>query len=111
MFAAVAGPPVTSHPSLISPKALMSVHIPASAIGTSYEDDDDHSDGSGQSEEDNKELESFDDWLEAERQCKSLFDDKLLGSTSICVQYDKESHGFDLIEVSTKLGEMRNGYD
>lgn len=84
----------------------MSVHIPASAIGTSYEDDDDHSDGSGQSEEDNKELETFDDWVEDERPCKSLFEDKTLESTILCVKYDQDTHGFDIVGLSTKLGEM-----
>lgn len=82
----------------------MSVQIPASAIGTSHEDDDDHLDGSGQSEEDNQELETIDDWVEEARPCKSLFEDKILESTTSCIAYDEESHGFDLAEVSSKLG-------
>ncbi|KAG8994028.1 hypothetical protein FRB93_001698 [Tulasnella sp. JGI-2019a] len=83
----------------------MSVHIPASAIVTPYEDDDDHSQGSGQSEEDNKELENFDDWVdEDEHKTKSLFDDHVLDSPADCIKYDHEKHGFNVLEISTKLG-------
>ncbi|KAG8860892.1 hypothetical protein FRB96_003627 [Tulasnella sp. 330] len=82
----------------------MSVHIPASDVATPYEDDDDHSQGSGQSEEDNKELENFDDWVdEDEHKTKSLFDDHILDSPTGCIKYDRENHGFDLLEVSTTL--------
>lgn len=106
LFVEVAGCLVINSTQSPPPPDRMSVHIPASAIGTSYEDDDDHSDGSGQSEEDNKELETFDDWVEEERPCKSLFEDMTLGSTTACITYDKESHGFDFVEVSSKLGKL-----
>lgn len=83
----------------------MSVNIPAHGIATPYEDDDDHSQGSGQSEEDNKELEGLDDWIDDDvRKTKSLFDEAVLDSPTECVAYDRERHQFDILEVSSRLG-------
>lgn len=85
----------------------MSVNITASSVAIPYEDDDDHSQGSGQSEEDNKELENFDDWIDEEGQkTKSLFDDTFLDSANACIAYDKEHHQFDLLGTSSKLGAL-----
>ncbi|KAG8957196.1 hypothetical protein FRC00_004353 [Tulasnella sp. 408] len=81
----------------------MSVHIPASAISANYEQDD-ISRSSDASEEDNKELETFDDWIEEERPCKSLFDDNVLDSVTLAIEYDSKTHGFDIGAVSKRLG-------
>ncbi|KAG8988368.1 hypothetical protein FRB90_002795 [Tulasnella sp. 427] len=81
----------------------MSVHIPAPAVPTSY-DEDDISRSSDASEEDNKELETFDDWIEEERPCKSLFDENILDSATLAIEYDTKTHAFDISEVSKRLG-------
>ncbi|KIO25717.1 hypothetical protein M407DRAFT_75351 [Tulasnella calospora MUT 4182] len=81
----------------------MSVHIPASAISATYEEDD-ISRSSDASEEDNKELETFDDWIEEERPCKSLFDDNVLDSVTLAIEYDSKTHAFDIGTVSKRLG-------
>ncbi|KAG8907856.1 hypothetical protein FRB99_002029 [Tulasnella sp. 403] len=86
----------------------MSVQITTSGIvDSAYEDDDDHSHGSGQSEEDNKDLETWDDWIDDDadtRPCKSLFDEEVLDSVLACVRYDKEKYGVDVGEVASRLG-------
>lgn len=88
---------------LPSAPVSMSVHIPASAISANYEEDD-ISRSSDASEEDNKELETFDDWIEEERPCKSLFDDDVLDSVSLAIEYDSKTHAFDIGAVSKRLG-------
>lgn len=82
----------------------MSVNIPVSAISATFEAGEDKDSSSTTSEEDNRDLEIFDDWIEEERPCKSLFEDKVLPSAVECIKYDKETHGFDVLVVSTKLG-------
>lgn len=88
---------------LPSAPVSMSVHIPASAISANYEEDD-ISRSSDASEEDNKELETFDDWIEEERPCKSLFDDNVLDSVTLAIEYDSKTHAFDIGAVSKRLG-------
>lgn len=91
-----------------SASVSMSVHIPASAISANYEEDD-ISRSSDASEEDNKELETFDDWIEEERPCKSLFDDNVLDSVTLAIEYDSKTHGFDIGAVSKRLGLSDDG--
>ncbi|KAG8961698.1 hypothetical protein FRC03_005061 [Tulasnella sp. 419] len=79
----------------------MSIRLPASAIQTPVDDDNDGS--SAASSENNEELEGYSDWVEDEQPCKSLFDGKVLDSANAAVEYDKTNHGFDIHEVSNRL--------
>jgi len=94
----------------------MTLRLPAnSAVDVPYEDgekDRDCSDSGSDSDgaEDNKELEGWDDWVEEERPCKSLFDDKVLDSATSAVKYDGETHGFDVLDVCAKFSEYSFAY-
>jgi hypothetical protein len=62
--------------------------------------------GSESSESDNDQ--AFSDWAddgEGQAPCKSLFEEKVLGSAKEAKEWDAKEHGFDLNAVSAKLGE------
>jgi protein arginine N-methyltransferase 3 len=91
----------------------MSFQISAEAIKKEYDKDDASSDPSS-AEEDNKDLETWDDWVEEERPCKSLFDDTILPSAKLCIDHDRQIHDFDLLDFSAKLSQLpflKNGRD
>ena len=52
--------------------------------------------------------ETWEDWEEDPVPCYSLFDDIQLPSASLALVHDRTSHGFDLIAVSSKLGNYSN---
>lgn len=49
--------------------------------------------------------ETFDDWVENEIPCRSLFDDVDLPSVQDAINYDREKHNFDVNATLNKLGE------
>ena len=64
----------------------------------------DRSDSSSEDED-----ETWDDWVSdsmAKQTCKSLFDDRILASVSEALAYDKSTHGFDLEQKASSLGEL-----
>ena len=64
----------------------------------------DRSDSSSEDED-----ETWDDWVSdsmAKQACKSLFDDRILPSVSEALAYDKSTHGFDLEQKASSLGEL-----
>jgi protein arginine N-methyltransferase 3 len=81
----------------------MSVHLPPRPDVAA--DDSSENDSLSSSEEDEEE-ETWDDWVSdslEQRICKSLFEEKFLSSVEEALAYDKETHGFDLNALSSKL--------
>lgn len=51
--------------------------------------------------------ETWSDWVSdsmSKQPCQSLFEDKTLPSVSEALEYDKNTHGFDLNALCSKLG-------
>ena len=63
---------------------------------------------SSEEDEDQNDPKTWDDWIsdsQENRECYSLFEDKKLTSVAKAVEYDEQTHGFNLDRVSSKLGE------
>ena len=72
----------------------MSLHLPATSLDLTETGSE-----SGSEPAENDVEEAWSDWVSDSanaRQCKSLFEDKLLASASEALDYDKITHGFDL---------------
>lgn len=64
---------------------------------------------SSDEDEDQNDPKTWDDWVSdspENRECYSLFEDKKLSSVARAVEYDEETHGFNLNKISSKLGEF-----
>jgi protein arginine N-methyltransferase 3 len=55
---------------------------------------------------------NWDDWVEESQgfATQSLFEDRQFPTAEAALSYDKETHNFDLVSVSTKLGSWRSQY-
>ena len=63
---------------------------------------------SSDEDEDQNDPKTWDDWAsdsQQNRECYSLFEDKKLASVAKAVEYDEQTHGFNLDRISSKLGE------
>ena len=63
---------------------------------------------SSSEDEDQNDPKTWDDWVsdsQENRECHSLFEDKKLASVAKAIEYDEQTHGFNLDRVSSKLGE------
>jgi protein arginine N-methyltransferase 3 len=72
----------------------MSLHLPATSLNIIEAGSE-----SGSDSDENGVEEAWSDWVSDSanaRQCKSLFEDKLLASATEALDYDKRTHGFDL---------------
>ena len=72
----------------------MSLHLPATSLDLIEAGSE-----SGSEPDENVAEEAWSDWVSDSangRQCKSLFEDKLLASATEALDYDKRTHGFDL---------------
>ena len=72
----------------------MSLHLPATSLDLIETGSE-----SGSESNENDVEEVWSDWVSDSanaRQCKSLFEDKLLASAAEALDYDKRTHGFDL---------------
>jgi protein arginine N-methyltransferase 3 len=72
----------------------MSLHLPATSLNIIEAGSE-----SGSDSDENDVEEAWSDWVSDSanaRQCKSLFEDKLLASAIEALDYDKRTHGFDL---------------
>ncbi len=80
----------------------MSLHLPATSLDL-YENGSEsasESDGNGVEE-------VWSDWVSDSanaKQCKSLFEDKLLASAAEALDYDKKTYGFDLNSFCEEKG-------
>lgn len=80
----------------------MSLRMSSHFLDEHHRDEEDHdrhssSEGSSSSEEDEADL-TWEDWVSdsaSKRPCKSLFEEKMLGSVAEMVEWDKANHGFD----------------
>lgn len=65
----------------------------------------DNSSSTGSEDEDN----NWDDWVEDDigLATQSLFEDRQFSSAEAALNYDKDTHGFDLVAISTKLGSWK----
>ena len=82
----------------------MSLHLPPPANFEHQEGDNSDSATSDSNDDD----QNWDDWISdslIQRSCKSLFDEKVLSSVEDALKYDKETHGFDLNETCSRLGQ------
>ena len=80
----------------------MSLHLPATSLDLNEAGSESGSESDGNDVE-----EAWSDWVSDSanaRQCKSLFDDKLLASASEALDYDKRIHGFDLNSFCEEKG-------
>ena len=62
---------------------------------------------SSDEDEDQNDPKTWDDWVsdsQENRECYSLFEDKKLASFPKAVEYDEQTHGFNLDHVTNKLG-------
>jgi len=87
----------------------MSLRLPPPANFESQEGDDSDRATSGSDYDD----QNWDDWVSdslIQRSCKSLFGEKVLSSVEDVLKYDKETHGFDLNETCSRLGQYREGF-
>lgn len=84
----------------------MSLHLPATSL--------DLIESGSESGNESDENEVWSDWVSDSanaRQCKSLFEDKLLASAAEALDYDKRTHGFDLNSFCEEKGsQMLLGY-
>jgi protein arginine N-methyltransferase 3 len=72
----------------------MSLHLPATSLDLIEAGSE-----SGSESDENDVEQAWSDWVSDSanaRQCKSLFEDKLLASATEALDYDKRTHGFDL---------------
>jgi len=63
---------------------------------------------SSDEDEDQNDPKTWDDWVsdsQENRECCSLFEDKKLASVAKVIEYDEQTHRFNLDRVSGKLGE------
>lgn len=64
---------------------------------------------SSDEDEDQNDPKTWDDWVsdsQENRECYSLFEDKKLSSVAKALEYDEQTHGFNLDRVSNKLGNV-----
>ena len=97
--------------SLILPCAcaVMSIRLHPQDVIQRPEDDLDSGSclSSSDEDEDQNDPKTWDDWVSDSqelRECCSLFEDKKLPSVAKAVEYDEQTHGFNLDRVSSKLG-------
>ena len=77
----------------------MSLHLPATSL--------DLVDTGSESGSESDEKDGYSDWISDSanvKQCKSLFEDKLLASATEAIDYDKGTHGFDLNSFCQEKG-------
>jgi protein arginine N-methyltransferase 3 len=70
--------------------------------------EEDRESGSSSSESGDDDDRNWDDWVSdsnEQQQCRSLFEDRVLPSVEAAVSYDDSVHGFNINEVTSKLGE------
>lgn len=63
---------------------------------------------SSDEDEDQNDPKTWNDWISDSQEnsvCYSLFDDKKLASVAKAIEYDEQTHGFNLDRVSGELGE------
>lgn len=63
---------------------------------------------SSDEDEDQNDPKTWDDWVsdpQENRESFSLFEDKRLASAAKAIEYDEQTHGFNLDRVSSKLSE------
>ena len=80
----------------------MSLHLPATSLDLTEAGSE-----SGSESDENFVEEAWSDWVSDSanaRQCKSLFEDKLLASAPEALDYDKRTHGFDLNSFCEEKG-------
>lgn len=83
-------------------ETAMSLHLPATSLDLIETGSE-----SGSESDENKVEEVWSDWISdsaSARQCKSLFEDKLLASAAEALDYDKRTHGFDLNSFCEEKG-------
>ena len=96
----------------------MSIHLrPQDVIQGPGDDIDSASCPSSSGEdEDQNDPKTWDDWAsdsQQNRECYSLFEDKKLVSVAKAIEYDEQTHQFNLDRVANKLGErfwLRSGF-
>jgi protein arginine N-methyltransferase 3 len=88
----------------------MSIHLPPQ--GVTQRPDDDINSGSCSSssdeDEDQNDPKTWNDWVsdsQENRECHSLFEVKKLPSVAKAVEYDEQTHGFNVDRVSGNLGQ------
>ncbi|KAF6755854.1 arginine N-methyltransferase 3 [Ephemerocybe angulata] len=77
---------------------------PPQTIPDPEEERESSSSGSESSDDDDQ---NWDDWVSdsnEQQECRSLFDEKVLGSVEAAISHDSSTHGFDVNQVSSKLG-------
>lgn len=82
----------------------MSLRLPATHVQPPPAEEHD----SESSSEDEDEEETWDDWVSDSldrRPCKSLFEDKTFDSVQDALAHDESTHGFNLKDVTSRLGE------
>ncbi|THH21417.1 hypothetical protein EW146_g166 [Bondarzewia mesenterica] len=80
----------------------MSLRLPAAPLNLSDVGSEDGNDTSVSGEEE----ETWSDWISDsmnEQPCRSLFEEKILPTVSDALNYDKQTHGFDLSAACSKL--------
>lgn len=87
----------------------MSIRLPPQDVIQGPEDDIDSGSclSSSEEDEDQNDPKTWDDWVsdsQENRECCSLFEDKKLASVANVIEYDEQTHGFNLDRVSRKLG-------
>jgi len=88
----------------------MSIRIHRQDVIQGPEDDIDSGSclSSSDEDEDQNDPKTWDDWIsdsQENRACYSLFEDKKLASVLKTIDYDEQTHKFNLDRVSNKLGE------
>lgn len=88
----------------------MSIRLPPQDVIQGPEDDIDSGSclSSSDEDEDQNDPKTWDDWIsdsQENRECNSLFEDKKLASVAKAIEYDEQTHKFNLDRVSSKLGE------
>lgn len=88
----------------------MSIHLPPQDVIQGSEDDIDSGScvSSSDEDEDQDDPKTWDDWVsdsQENKECYSLFEDKKLSSVQSALEYDEQTHGFNLDRISSKLGD------
>lgn len=88
----------------------MSIHLHPQDVIQGPEGDPDSGPclSSSDEDEDQNDPKTWDDWAsdsQENRECYSLFEDKKLPSAAKAIEYDEQTHKFNLDRISSKLGE------
>jgi hypothetical protein len=94
----------------IGSSAVMSIRLHPQDVIQGPGDDVDSGSclSSSNEDEDQNDPKTWDDWVsdsQENRECYSFFEDKKLASVAKAIEYDEQTHGFNLDRVSSKLGE------